>query len=87
MHVIQLKHPNYGRRVGIVEEPSVILLNRAITSAYQLFKEIINNNKSQLFTIQALRTTEVIKYDDVYQTYKDIIMELDGDDETASVGW
>ena len=66
MHLIQLKHPNYGRRVGIVEEPNVILLNRAVTSTYQLFREIINNNKSQLFTVQALRTTDVIKYDDVY---------------------
>jgi len=66
MHLIQLNHPSLGRRVGIVEEPNVILLNRAVTSAYQLFKEIINNNKSQLFTIEALRTTEVIKYDDVY---------------------
>lgn len=66
MHIIQLKHPTFGRRVGIVEEPNVVLLNRAITSAYQLFKEIINNNKSQLFTIEALRTTEVIGYDNVY---------------------
>jgi len=66
MHLIQLTHPNHGRRVGIVEEPNITLLNPAVTSAYQLFKEIINNNKSQLFTIQALRTKEAIPYDDVY---------------------
>lgn len=66
MHLIQLTHPKYGRRIGIVEEPNVILLNRAVSSAYQLFKEIIDNNKSQLFTIQPLKTTDVITYDDVY---------------------
>lgn len=66
MHLIQLTHTNYGRRVGIVEEPNVILLNSAVTSSYQLFREIINNNKSQLFTIQALKSKDVIPYDDVY---------------------
>jgi hypothetical protein len=68
MHLIQFTHPKHGRRVGIIEEPNVILLSKGITSSYQLFNEIINNNKSSLQTIDALKTTEVIKYDVVYHS-------------------
>jgi hypothetical protein len=67
MHLIQFTHPQHGRRIGIVEEPNVILLNKTISSTYQLFNDLINTSQSHLSAIHALKTTEVIKYDDVYQ--------------------
>ena len=67
MRLIQLTHPQHGRRVGIVEEPNVILLTKTTTSTYQLFNEIINTSQAQLSVIHALKTTEMVSYDDVYQ--------------------
>ena len=67
MRLIQLTHPQHGRRVGIVEEPNVVLLTKTTTSTYQLFNEIINTSQAQLSVIHALKTTEMVSYDDVYQ--------------------
>jgi hypothetical protein len=66
MRLIQFTHPQHGRRIGIVEEPNVILLNNAISSTYQLFSDIINTSQSHLSAIHSWKTTEVVKYDDVY---------------------
>ncbi len=68
MHLIQLTHPTHGRRVGIVEEPKVILLNKTITSTYDLFNDIINTKQSHLPAINALKSTETLSYDEVYQS-------------------
>ena len=67
MRLIQLTHPQHGRRVGIVEEPNVVLLTKTTSSTYQLFNEIINTSQAQLSVIHALKTTEKVTYDDVYQ--------------------
>jgi hypothetical protein len=67
MRIIQLTHPQHGRRVGIVEEPNVVLLTKTSASTYQLFNEIINTSQAQLSVIHALKTTEMVSYDDVYQ--------------------
>ena len=67
MRLIQLTHPQHGRRVGIVEEPNVVLLTKTTASTYQLFNEIINTSQAQLSVIHALKTTEMVSYDDVYQ--------------------
>lgn len=67
MRIIQLTHPQHGRRVGIVEEPNIVLLTKTTASTYQLFNEIINTSQAQLSVIHALKTTEMVSYDDVYQ--------------------
>jgi hypothetical protein len=67
MRLIQFTHLQHGRRVGIVEEPNIVLLNKTTTSAYQLFNEIINTSQAQLSVIHALKTTEKVNYDEVYQ--------------------
>jgi hypothetical protein len=67
MRIIQLTHPQHGRRVGIVEEPNIVLLTKATASTYQLFNEIINTSQAQLSVIHALKTTETVSYDAVYK--------------------
>src|SRR6187401_2942485 len=67
MRLVQFTHPQHGRRVGIVEEPNIVLLTKATASTYQLFNEIINTSQAQLSVIHALKTTEMVSYDDVYQ--------------------
>ena len=68
MRLIQLSHPTHGRRVGIVEEPKIILLNKSVTSTYTLFTDIINGKQPHLSSINALRSNESFTYDDIYQS-------------------
>ncbi len=67
MHIIQLTHPQLGRRVALAEEPNLILLNKSIASSYQLFVLTINSvdrNVQQI--IESAKTTEVLDYNSVY---------------------
>ena len=68
MRLIQLTHPTHGRRVGIVEEPKVILLNKTITSSYDLFLDIINTKQPHLPAINSLKINESLSYDEIYQS-------------------
>ncbi len=69
MHIMQLNHSQLGRRVALVEEPNLILLDKRIDSSYQLFTEVINNveRNAQVF-IDSLKTTEVLNYDSVHSS-------------------
>lgn len=66
IHLIQLKHLQHGRRVGIVEEPYIILLDARITSCYQLFNEIVNSSKPSSDSISEFKTNTHLLYDDIY---------------------
>ncbi len=66
IHVVQLEHAIFGRRVGIVEEPRIILLDKSISSTYQLLDKVVNGNLSLATTIERLHTTEFVEYDDPY---------------------
>lgn len=55
-----------GRRVGIVKNSDVFLLDKRMASSYQLFQEIINEKSALAPAIDSLITKEVISYDDVY---------------------
>lgn len=68
MRLIQFTHPTDGRRVAMIEEPKVILLNTTITSTYDLFNNIINTKQPYLSAINALKTTETLSYDEIYQS-------------------
>ena len=68
MRLIQLTHPTHGRRVCIVEEPKVILLNKTITSSYDLFIDVINTKQPHLPAINSLKTNESLSYDEIYQS-------------------
>ncbi len=65
MRLIQFIDERYGRRVALVEEPVITLLDAS--SSYEVFSELINNNKS-LSWINELRTDETIRYDEVYHS-------------------
>ena len=63
IRLIQFIHPQHGRRVGIVEEPTITMLNAV--SSYEMFKNVVDSNKGLSF-IEGLRTSDTISYDDIY---------------------
>ncbi|MDH3648884.1 MAG: GguC family protein [Saprospiraceae bacterium] len=71
MHLIQLMHPTQGRRIGVVKEPDIVLLDQQYTSAYQLFSDIVNKQFGTFATIEALMTPEKLAYDPIYASHVD----------------
>lgn len=66
MRLIQLKHPEMGRRVAVVNEPHLSLIDKRFDSCYALFEEIIENNHSSENFISGRITDQRIDYDSVY---------------------
>jgi hypothetical protein len=66
MRLIQFMHDRVGRRVGLVEEPLVTILEPART-AYELFMNLIDSDK-QLSEIKKMKSSETIPYDDIYSS-------------------
>lgn len=66
MRLIQLKHPELGRRVAVVDEPYLFLIDQKFKSCYALFEEIIENNHSSEKFINGVITDQKIDYDSVY---------------------
>lgn len=67
MRLIQLQHPEKGRRVAFVDEPGLILINKKFTNCYELFEEIIENNRSAEGFITGLLTDYKLEYSLVYE--------------------
>lgn len=67
MRLIQLHHPDQGRRVAKVDEPQLTLLNEKYKSCYGLFAEIIENNRSADEFINDQLTDQKMEYDSVYK--------------------
>lgn len=67
MRLIQLQHPEQGRRVAIVEEPQLALITEQFKSCYALFEEIIENNHNAIRFISDLVTDQKLEYDFVYE--------------------
>lgn len=61
IRLIQFTHESSGRQVGLVEEDKVRILKA--TSSYDLFIDIINNNKD---LSDILKTELSVSYDDIY---------------------
>ena len=68
MNLIQLQHPTSGRRVGLVQEPFVILLDPSVTSTYQFFKEGIALGKSVSESIEKVLSKEQLEYGTIYES-------------------
>ena len=68
MHLIQIINQNRQGRVGIVNEPDVSLLNESISSTYNLFTEIINNDKDANEVINSLISDEILDYKPIYES-------------------
>ncbi|MDX1640370.1 MAG: AraD1 family protein, partial [Balneolaceae bacterium] len=66
MRLIQLQHPELGRRVAMVEEPQLILIAEQFRSCYALFEEIIEQNHPAIPFISGLVTDQKLEYDLVY---------------------
>lgn len=67
MRLIQLYHPEQGRRIAKVDEPHLSLLRKEFTSCYALFTEIIENSHSPDDFIPQVLTDKKLNYDRVYE--------------------
>ena len=65
LRLVQLTHPQLGRRVAVVEEPRLRLL-RECESIYELAQSAIRLNQSMRVYIESLDSDESIAYDSVY---------------------
>lgn len=66
MRLVQLFHPIFGRKVALVEEPSLILLNQS-DSVYSLSLDAISFEQSIKTLIQDRRSDQTLNYDSVYE--------------------
>ncbi|MFP5228005.1 MAG: AraD1 family protein [Acidobacteriota bacterium] len=64
MRLVQLIH-NGQRHIALVDEPNLVLLNDA-SSLYDLAQRAIDAGGSLTASVEALRSTERLVYDDVY---------------------
>ena len=65
IRLVQLTHPSKGRRVAVVSEPSLILLNE-VDSVYKLALKAIDSGKSIHSIVESFLSNEKIEYDAVY---------------------
>jgi hypothetical protein len=65
MNLVQLTHPVHGRRVALVDEPNLVLLNGPNT-ACGLALLAIERNEPLAATIEGLRSDESLAYDPIY---------------------
>lgn len=63
--LVQLVHPQFKRRVALVQEP-ILLLLKDVSSIYHLALEAINANQKLKDTIQLHLTEELLDYSSVY---------------------
>ena len=63
--LVQLTHPTEGRRIALVEEPSLLSL-LSFTTIYDLAQHCIAHNVPLSHQARSLATGEILPYDDVY---------------------
>src|SRR4051812_26324708 len=68
--LVQLVHPQYKRRIALVQEPSLLLLSD-FSSIYQLAFEAINAGKKIKDVINLYLTKDVLDYSPVYNGESD----------------
>jgi hypothetical protein len=68
--LVQLNHPQHGRKVAVVHENQLRLLSGA-DSIYQLAQSAINNEKKLEQTVADCATSESLSYDSVYNGQSD----------------
>ena len=65
VRIVQLNHPEYGRRVAIVEEPNLVLLDQ-VSSTYQLALNAIDAAHPIEDVIKDLQLDSAMAYDPIY---------------------
>lgn len=66
MHLIQLTHADQGRRVAIVDEPSLVLL-RDLHSIYDLVHSAWERGQNLNEVAESMRTADRLDYDPIYR--------------------
>jgi hypothetical protein len=66
IRMVQISHPQHGRKVAIVQEPFLILLNK-ISSVYELALEVIDSGANIKSFIKEHVSDTSITYDPIYQ--------------------
>lgn len=85
IRLVQLIHPSKGRKVALVSEPSLILLDN-FTSVYHLALEALDSGKSLDAVIEKNLSDEKIEYDAVYNGTAEwkLLPSFDNPDAIAS---
>jgi hypothetical protein len=65
MHLVQLQHPQHGRRVAIVVEPMLVMIGSP-RSIYELAMEALSAGRSVVELAGERRADESLDYDDVH---------------------
>jgi hypothetical protein len=65
MNLVQLNHPKFGRRVAIVDEPSLRLINSP-HSIFEMARAAINDKSTPAALASAAQSDESLDYDAVY---------------------
>src|SRR5690349_14283181 len=66
IHLVQLSHPQAGRRAALVEEGRLLLLRSA--SVYDLVRQALSRNTSLEEETLGQKTEETVDYEAVYQS-------------------
>jgi hypothetical protein len=66
IRLVQLTHPEHGRRVAVVDEPLLRIVNDA-RSVYQLAQEAIESNTVLERSVEARVGQETLDYDPIYR--------------------
>ena len=70
LRIVQLSHPNLGRRVAVVEEPNLRLL-RDCSSVYELARSAIQSNRRLRACVDEVISDQQLDYDEVYEGRSD----------------
>lgn len=71
MNLVQLQHTILGRRVGLVKEPHIVLLDPSITSCYEFFTAMIEQDTGIRSFLGDLLTQDSLLYDAIYEAKSD----------------
>lgn len=70
MRLVQLQHPQLGRRIAVVEEPQLLLLH-SYHSIYELALNAIAEEKNLLAVIGQDLSSDSLDYDEIYEGRSD----------------
>lgn len=65
MRIIQLKHPQLGRKIAMIKEPNLVFINQ-FESIFSLAKSALQSKTSLTNCIKENLSDETIGYDDIY---------------------
>jgi hypothetical protein len=67
IRLVQLFHPEHGRRVAVVKEPNLVLVNENLKSAYTIAMEAIDKGEQISELISSNLSAETLDYPAIYE--------------------